>query len=83
MGWKYYKDTPAVSTADRLPRASDRTVLARSGTSKVWWPTRWSDVTRSTHTEWRALDYTPDYQRQVKASNERGTVRRRARRQTG
>ena len=62
-----YVDTPAVSTAERLPTKTDGTVLAREHLGRNWWPTRWSEVTRRTHAEWRTLIFTDTHRARMRA----------------
>lgn len=66
---RQYVDTPIISTAERLPTAQDGTVLARDHLSPKWWPTRWSDVTRKIHAEWRQLLYTDTHRARMRAWN--------------
>jgi hypothetical protein len=73
-----YKDTPVIPTSERLPSASDGTVLAREHLGRHWWPTRWSDVTRRTHGEWRTLEYTDEHRARQKESDQATTAGRRA-----
>ena len=79
----FYKDTPIVLTSERLPSASDETVLAREHLGRKWWPTRWSDVTRRTHAEWRTLEYTNEHRAKQKKWDETLSARRRAAKKSG